>query len=181
MAPPPRRFGTHDGDMTLAGKGEQLFERVAKLRCGHVIRVAAESRMAPSPIRRLVRRAPPAAKVGEVPVLDASSRQRLCKRFAGEVRLAPGAGEAPNVCDTCDSVVVQDLCEPIERVRGVTDRAHNRRRRHAWILSRDGWGYVSFPLRPFLPVCWLLRHELRFRTSDAFTAEAVRASRSRGA
>ncbi len=97
VAAPRYGFGAHRGDMLLLGQIGQRLHIFRELIGLHVVRVAAERRIAPSHVGRIGASMAQAAESRQVDIADAGSLQRVGQSFPVELGVVARAGHGADI------------------------------------------------------------------------------------
>ena len=115
---------------------DQLFEAFGEGRRGHVIGVAAEGRVPPARVDRILARRPPAAEPTDVCIRNSGAPQRLREHIGVELRNVPRPGDGSYVGDFFDSVSLEQPNEFLDGMGGVAD-GEKGAKRHKSIVAAD--------------------------------------------
>src|SRR5690606_4383145 len=107
VAAPPEHFRAHHAGPAAYRQLLQSLQADGKFAAGGMVRVTAERCIAPGQVDRIGRGPSPAAQLGDQLIVDTRLVQAGAQGLLAELRQATGTGEAPDVGDGFDPVVVE--------------------------------------------------------------------------
>src|SRR5713226_9436289 len=97
MAPPPDRFGAHNGRALRTRKFHESIDPLTKLITFHVVRVTAESFVSPGYIGRALTRPAPATQFSAVHIADVKIGERDNQSGLSKLRITARTRKAAHV------------------------------------------------------------------------------------
>src|SRR6267154_3019907 len=122
MTAPGDRLSAHDGYALLSGRLFKRGEPVGECRSRHVIGKAAEGRIAPAGVHRILLRVSAAAELLQPTIADAAPAQIACEQRTLELRIVPRFGNRADIDHLLDAVRTQKPNKVFEAPVGMTDR-----------------------------------------------------------
>jgi len=122
VALPPLRFGAHDRDKAICGKGKQCVERLREFAGLHVVGIASKTRLAPSTVRRIATRLAETPESREMSIDNSVRWQRGFERLAREMRMTSRPRNRADVGQAGRSVPVQQEEEFVQRTGRMSHR-----------------------------------------------------------
>src|SRR6185295_1085084 len=120
MAAPPEDLRAHDSGSNTPCQGQKLHQAGGKLLAAHIVGVTPECRVPPTGVRSVRGRPATASQVRKPDVIDSRSVERGLEERLLILRLASGAGKAPNIGDLLDPIRREHLEKVSEWAGGVS-------------------------------------------------------------
>ena len=117
MASPGNRFGAHEGGGPIHCQFDELAQSFGKIRRLHVVGKATEGGIAPACIGRIHARMPQTPQGLHVSVVDPPVAEKSAERYAIELGIVPGTGNAPYIHQSLDAISFQQLHKFIQGPR----------------------------------------------------------------
>ena len=114
MASPGNCLGAHECATVMCRKLHDPVHIFHKFLSLHIVRIAAEGRIAPTLIDRVLACVPKTAQAGQMRILDACCTQGIRQGFLIELGIMPRAGHRSYIEQVCNFVYFHQIDEFIK-------------------------------------------------------------------